>query len=75
MNLSDYLSENSISRAEFAERIGVSEVSICRYVMKKRVPRPEQLRRIREATGGAVTANDFMCDSDPEARAPSQAAE
>lgn len=60
MRLADYLSTNEISDAAFASRIGVSRQALHRYRRGERMPRPDQLHRIREATDGAVTADDFL---------------
>lgn len=60
MKLSEFLSDNGMSRADFAAAVGVSHVAITRYLAGKRIPRPEHIRRIKELTGGAVTADDFM---------------
>lgn len=60
MTLAEFLSSNGLSHSAFAERVGVSQVAVTRYALGHRVPRPEVLARIREATRGAVTANDFM---------------
>lgn len=60
MKLADFLSDKGMSRADFAAALGVSEVTITRYVGGRRMPRVEHLRRIREVTAGAVTADDFL---------------
>lgn len=60
MRLQQFLDQNNIGRAEFAKAIGVSEVAITRYVGGKRMPRPEILVKIKVATNGAVTPNDFL---------------
>jgi transcriptional regulator with XRE-family HTH domain len=60
MKLQQFLDLNNISRADFAKVIGVSEVAITRYVGGRRMPRPELLVKIKEATNGAVTPNDFL---------------
>ena len=63
MTLERYLSEHGISRSAFARLIGVSPASVTRYVKAGeggRSPRDAIMRRIREATGGAVTADDFL---------------
>lgn len=60
MKLDQYLDENDISRADFAKSIGVSEVSVTRYIGGTRMPRPTVQTRIFERTKGAVTPNDFL---------------
>ncbi len=59
MKLADYLESNSLSRAEFAERIAVSPEAVRRY-LSGRVPTPTVMKRIALSTGCAVTANDFF---------------
>ncbi len=60
MKLANYLSQTDKPRAEFAQEIGVSEVSLHRYLCKGRIPKPSVMDRIVRATGGLVTANDFF---------------
>lgn len=60
MNLKSHLSETHESVACFAARAGFDVKTLYRYLSGERFPTPENLRRIREATGGAVTADDFV---------------
>ena len=57
--LATYLTDHGIARETFAASIGVDTVSVCRYVLGRRRPRWDVMTRIREATKGAVTADDF----------------
>lgn len=66
MKLGSHLAENGITHAEFASRIRTSQAAVTRYVLGQRIPRPEVIARIREATGGEVTANDFFPQPAPE---------
>lgn len=59
MKLSEFLSTRAISQTKFAEMIGVRQAAISRYV-GGRMPRREHLLSIRQATDGAVTADDFL---------------
>ena len=59
MKLRTYLDQHRISASEFARLINVRRMTVHRY-LGDRVPRPEILKRITEATNGAVTANDFI---------------
>lgn len=43
----------------FAESIKSTATSVSRYVTGERIPEPEIMQRIFDATGGLVTANDF----------------
>ena len=60
MKLGDYLKEQNIPRAKFAEHIGVSEETIRRYVKGTRIPERETMEKIALATACKVTANDFF---------------
>jgi transcriptional regulator with XRE-family HTH domain len=60
MTLARFLSSREITRAAFARRIGVSRVTLQRYLAGDRFPRPDVLRRIASVTLGEVTANDFV---------------
>lgn len=60
MKLADYLETVGETHEAFAARIGVSQVTITRYINGRRLPRPHVLTRIVSATKGAVTANDFL---------------
>jgi transcriptional regulator with XRE-family HTH domain len=59
MRLQEYLASNSISRADFAQQIGVSVESVRRYLCG-RVPEPSVMCKIIKATDGEVSANDFF---------------
>lgn len=60
MKLAEYLLVNRLSQAEFAKIIEASQVAVSRYVSGQRIPRKKLLLKIREATGGLVTGNDFL---------------
>lgn len=60
MKLEAFLYKSGMSRADFAQLVGVSEVSICRYILNSRMPKREVLFKIAEVTNGAVTPNDFV---------------
>jgi hypothetical protein len=60
MGLQEYLTTNSTSRADFAQKIGVSVESVRRYLNEGRVPEPAVMYKIIEVTDGLVTANDFF---------------
>jgi len=60
-----------VTQPDFAERIGCEQPSVSRFVAGTRIPSPDLMRRIAEATNGEVTANDFFgiegpcCPCDP----------
>lgn len=60
MKLAEYLAANKLSQAEFARIIEASQVAVSRYASGRRMPRKDRLLKIREATGGLVTGNDFL---------------
>ena len=59
MRLSDYLAEEKISKAEFARQIGRSPGLITQLLSGAWLS-PETAKRIRDVTGGRVTADDFV---------------
>jgi transcriptional regulator with XRE-family HTH domain len=63
MKLAEYLATNKISQADFAQLIQAKQVTVSRYVTGRRMPRRDRLERIREATGGAVSADDFLSEA------------
>ena len=61
MQLAAYLKQADLSAAKFAKISGVgSRMTVHNYVHGERFPTPENLLRIRVATGGLVTADDFV---------------
>lgn len=60
MKLSDFLSEHKLSHAEFGRKIERSAAAVSRYVSGSRIPRPDDMVKIIDVTGGAVTPNDFL---------------
>lgn len=71
MKLTDYLASQSISDADFANVIGVSRQAVHRYKTGERAPEWPVLAKIRDATDGAVTPDDFL--PQPAQPAPSGA--
>lgn len=59
MKLADYLILHAITPTEFAKRIGKPQPTVSRYVNGERIPEPEMMALIVEATKGQVTPNDF----------------
>jgi predicted transcriptional regulator len=64
MQLGQYLDEHGIDVAAFAAAIRVDLSTVYRYLSGDRLPRADVLRRIKRATGGKVTPNDFLCCED-----------
>jgi len=61
MKLTQYLTDQKISPAQFGELMGgVSESGVRKWMYGERVPRPDQMRKIADLTGGLVEPNDFV---------------
>ena len=60
MRLDSYLIKNDIPVEQFAKKIGVHRTTVYRFMNGGTFPRAETLRRIRDATGGKVVADDFV---------------
>lgn len=59
MQLSQYMKRHGKSSQQIAEAIGVDNSSVSRYLAGKRLPTPQVMRKIKQVTNGAVTADDF----------------
>lgn len=60
MKLKDYLEKHDLSWSEFGAIIGVTDISVGRYIRGDRRPDWAVVDRIAKATKGAVTANDWV---------------
>jgi transcriptional regulator with XRE-family HTH domain len=60
MTLSEFLQKRNIRQADFAAQIGRSAAYVSMLCRGQIWPSREVVTRIRSATGGKVTANDFM---------------
>lgn len=60
MKLADYLDREQITRAEFARRTGLSEGMVSLLCRDETWLSKETARKIKDATNGDVTPNDFM---------------
>ncbi len=60
MKLSDWLNDAGTRARDFAKAVGTTEATISRLRHGNAKPSLDLAQRIAEATGGAVTANDFM---------------
>lgn len=59
MQFSEYVNKQNITQEELADILDTTQASICRWLKGENIPRPEQMARITEWSGGEVTANDF----------------
>ncbi len=62
MNLKDYLKLYNITKLNFSESLGISNVSLSRYISGERLPEKKILKKIFEISGGLVDANDFYLE-------------
>jgi DNA-binding transcriptional regulator YdaS (Cro superfamily) len=60
MQLKDYLRLEEESALEFAGRVGVTIFAVRKWVRGERIPRPATIMKIKKATKGAVTPEDWM---------------
>jgi transcriptional regulator with XRE-family HTH domain len=63
MKLEQYLLNNGIKPVAFAASIDVAPSTITRILRGERTPRIDLIGKIRTATGGKVTADDFMSEA------------
>ncbi len=68
MRLDEYLTDKNISGAEFARRLSVAHSLVHGWRHGTKLPSLPMAHRIREATGGKVTPDDWPCG--PNAEAP-----
>lgn len=59
MLLKTYLKTHDVTGKSLAEQLGVSHITISRYIRGRRFPSPEMIMRIAEATGGKVKVADW----------------
>lgn len=59
MTLAEYLEESGATRAEAAEALGVSQVTVHRYLKEGAIPNREVMPRLVKWSNGKVTPNDF----------------
>lgn len=58
--LQDYLTRNNLSPTEFGRMLGLkSRASVPRYLKGERKPADSVIKKIKDITNGAVTADSF----------------
>ena len=62
MNLKEYLKIFKISNLDFSKSLGISNVSLSRYISGDRLPERKILEKIFQVTDGLVDANDFYLE-------------
>lgn len=60
MTLRAFMDAHALGPTEMARRLECSESAVRKWYYGERIPRPDQMRRISEATFGIVTANDLL---------------
>lgn len=60
MQLEQYRKLRKLSRRAAAIELKCAENTLYRWEKGRQTPRPKDLKKIREWSGGAVTANDFF---------------
>lgn len=60
MTLSDFLTSQNLTRAQFAARLGVHPVTVSKWCSGAMRPAWSAIARIEFETGGLVKAQDFM---------------
>lgn len=63
MKLKSFLRFNGISNREFSKNLGISNVSLSRYMSGNRLPNTKILNKIYQLTDGLVDANDFYLNN------------
>lgn len=66
MRIADHLKAANLTLTEFARRAGVSVAAMSRYASGQQIPRPEAMRRIAEASDGAIGPADFYATPEAE---------
>lgn len=67
--MNEFLALNAVKQKDFAARIDERATAINKYCLGQRIPRPDVMRKIFAATGGAVTPNDFFLSDEQIAAA------
>ena len=60
MDILTYLSEENLSKAEFARQLDISKSAVTLFTNGGRRPSPSLALRIEQATGGAVTRDELL---------------
>lgn len=60
MKLIDYMKLHGKTDQDIAAAVGKTPSGVRKWMYGERIPRPDQMRKITEITGGEVTANDFF---------------
>ncbi len=64
IHLSDYMAQNNLSDADVAVALNLTRASVSRFRRRKMRPDWKTIEKIKEFTGGKVTADDFVSIED-----------
>ena len=64
MKLIDYLRRQNLTDEQFAALVGRSRWAVRKWMYGQRTPRLSEMQAIARVTDGAVSANDFMGESE-----------
>lgn len=67
MTLAEYLRTAELTHSAFAEKIGVTQVTVHRWVAGKRFPDRDMILRVEAASAGLVRPADWFQPATPEA--------
>lgn len=73
MTLREWIATAGLTQRAAAERLGVHEITLSRWLTGRAIPRRDQMTLIGAMTEGAVLPNSFYCAS-PEANDGTQLA-
>jgi len=59
MQLKEWIKEKEMTQQEVADALGVAQGLVSSWCNGERLPRPENMAKIVELTGGEVQPNDF----------------
>lgn len=59
MKIEEWMQKNDKTQQEVADALGVSQCVVSLWLKGERLPRPENMQKITEYTGGEVQPNDF----------------
>ena len=59
MKIEEWMQRENKTQQEVADALGVSQGVVSLWLKGERLPRPENMQKIVELTGGEVQPNDF----------------
>lgn len=60
MRLKKWMTKERVSQSELARRTGIDQSLLCKYLKQKRRPSADNIKAIRDVTGGAVDLDDWI---------------